>query len=143
MTTPPISETQRTDNETLNVPLTLSPDPDPSPDLDIKKDHELSTKLSTVLSTALSTQAKETQALEAFKALLSFPGYQVSDPAIPKEKGWIMGLIQEYQGLNVPEEMREALEWSRKKGVKIKNVKAFVLKWLKRVREERNTKSGP
>ena len=142
-TTPPISETQRTDNETLNVPLTLSPDPDPSPDLDIKKDHELSTKLSTVLSTALSTQAKETQALEAFKALLSFPGYQVSDPAIPKEKGWIMGLIQEYQGLNVPEEMREALEWSRKKGVKIKNVKAFVLKWLKRVREERNTKSGP
>ena len=142
--TPPISETQRPVNETLNVSLT--PSPDPSPDLDLKDDHELSTKLptglSTGLSTDLSTWAKETQATQAFEAFKTILGYRVSDSEIPKEKRWIMGLIQKYQGLNVPEEMREALEWSRKKGVKIKNAKAFVLKWLKRVQEERNTGAG-
>lgn len=122
------------------------PDPDPNPKA---IDPKLSTGLSTVLSTGLSTsegprdkkppakgkeQGKDTERDElhqAMELIQAWAGYR------PGNETWLRQAVANYPRLSIPAEIEEARRWVLKRNMAVKNPKAFMLEWFKRVAKER------
>lgn len=122
------------------------PDPDPDPKA---IDPQLCTELSTVLSTGLSTfegkkdkkppakgkeQGKEQerdQLHQAMELMRAWPGYR------PDNETWLRQAVTNYPRLSIPAEIEEARHWVLKRDMAVKNPKAFMLEWFKRVAKER------
>ena len=118
------------------------PDPDPEPKA---IDPQLCTGLSTVLSTGLSTsegpkdqkppaKGKDTEREELQKAMelmRSWAGYR------PVSEAWLRQAVANYPRLSIPDEIEEARRWVLKRNMAVKNPKAFMLEWFRRVAAER------
>lgn len=122
------------------------PDPDPDPKA---IDPQLCTGLSTVLPTGLSTsegprdqkpppkgkeQGKEQERdllHQAMERMRAWPGYR------PGNETWLRQAVANYPHLSIPAEIEEARRWVLKRDMAVKNPKAFMLEWFKRVARER------
>lgn len=118
------------------------PDPDPDPKA---IDPQLCTGLSTDLSTSKGPrdqkpppkgkeQGKEQQRdqlHQAMERMRAWPGYR------PGNETWLRQAVANYPRLSIPAEIEEARRWVLKRDMAVKNPKAFMLEWFKRVARER------
>lgn len=126
------------DNETstpVNAPLT--PDPSPSPSPSIKEDPSREGEISTGYPPNHTHQDRAAMEMLAQKALAiyrMFSGYKPRKTS--EELSWIVSLYQNHQ-IDIGKCFQEAYEWANTKGLHIKNPRAFLTDWIKRVQEER------
>lgn len=65
-----------------------------------------------------------------------FPGYHSEEAT--KEREWLQGIVTRFGELDVLEELKKAQGWLRLQDFQVKNAKAYIIKWLERVRKERS-----
>lgn len=102
-----------------------------------QNNHKLSTEISTNGDKPLVLAQKE-QVLLFLQLFRNFPGYSPEDPE--RESRWAYTLSEYFDNLDLNREFQEATRWIKKKGFKVRNTKAFITDWLKRVQKERRLK---
>ena len=110
------------------------PDPDPNPKaIDPQLSTELCTGLSTWLSTSKGPKDKKPpdELHQAMELMRAWPGYR------PGNETWLRQAVTNYPRLSIPAEIEEARRWVLKRNMAVKNPKAFMLEWFKRVAKER------
>ena len=116
-----------------------SPSPSPSPDPVIKEDKDTKNQKGRQTDPPNLTQAQqetlEFRAKQCAGLLPKFGGYSArSDDA-----AWFESLYTDPKnaGIDIYREVRDALKWTNKKDLVVKNVRAYIVNWLEKLQKTR------
>lgn len=130
----PVNDSLRPVNDRSTPP----PPPQPNPSIEGVFDPGDNPQDNRTLSTKLPTnpQMAKGEKVEVFLHLYrQFPGYRPASEG--QEFAWASNLSEYFDNLNLEDEFRQAIRWVRKKRFLVRDSKAFLTDWLKRVQKER------